>query len=968
MRAIGAPAWRFRRAWFALVTDLAARAQVQLETRLADIVGTRRAQRVNDVVYRLVVGPYTSVDDAELARKAAVAAGVADAWLTRNPGDNAGLALGAVVSAGDAFADGGGDVPVDPLMMDLPDLEQANLPEFDPRGPLPSEDDTDYTFNADAETGFNRLYRGELRYFVDPHEDGEAAGGMPEPGSDTGPINLSNGARRPLEIPHIAHADADIRVDGRLDEAAWQSVPAYSGFVVIDPATLAIPEYETRLKFLYTERGLYFAAQAEQPPETLLARLSSRDARNINRDSISITLDTSGEGRYGYWFSVNLGGSLSDGTVLPERRFSNRWDGPWQGASAETDSGWVAEFFLPWSMMAMPAADGARTMGLYVSRKVAHVDQRWALPALPGTQPQFMSALQPIRLASVQPRRQLTFYPFAASSLDRTRNDAELTAGADVFWRPSSNLQLAATVNPDFGNVESDDVVVNLTAFETFFPEKRAFFLEGQEIFITSPRADVDRRTPTTLLNTRRIGSRLPTPELPRGADFSSVELAKPTELYGAAKVTGQLGALRYGVLGALEEDTFYEGTRQLADGRVVASDIQQSGRRFGAMRGLWESSTAAGYRALGVMSTRVTHPTGDAVVHGADWHYLSPAGTLKADGQLMVSDVHAAGVGFGTFADLEYTPRGGHRHRLQLDRTAQRPPPNDAGFLRRNDVLGLRYDYRRTKTGLERFRQRVTTLAAQQQVNHRGHLTSARFSVERSWQLHNLARIRADWTYVPPRWEDRNSEGNGEYRIEERNFLGLRYESDRSKPVSYALRGAWREEDLGGQHFQSVGQVSIRPVDRFAMNVQVSHRERNGWLLHQQGRNFTTFEAEEWRPRLDMDFFLSARQQLRVSFQWTAIKAFEDQLYAVPTEEGTLVRREHAPGEEADDFAVSRMTLQLRYRWEIAPLSDLFLVYTRNGDDANVLGESFEDGFVRTFNDPVAEQLILKLRYRVGA
>ncbi|MCZ6617734.1 MAG: hypothetical protein O7E57_06335, partial [Gammaproteobacteria bacterium] len=86
---------------------------------------------------------------------------------------------------------------------------------------------------------------------------------------------------------------------------------------------------------------------------------------------------------YGYWFVVNLGGSLMDGKVVPERSLSEQWDGPWRGESRQLPNGWSVEFFLPWSMMAMPAASAERTMGFWVDRKVAHMDERYGWPALP---------------------------------------------------------------------------------------------------------------------------------------------------------------------------------------------------------------------------------------------------------------------------------------------------------------------------------------------------------------------------------------------------------------------------------------------------------------------------------------------------------------------------------------------------------------------------------------------------------
>ena len=227
-----------------------------------------------------------------------------------------------------------------------------------------------------------------------------------------------------------------------------------------------------------------------QPKETLIARLSSRDNREIKRDNINLTLDTSGEGRYGYWFGINLGDTQMDGTLLPERQFSNDWDGAWRGATTPLEDGWSAEMFIPWGIVSMPKVEGERRIGLYMSRFVAYLDERWGWPALPSTVPKFISALQSITVRNVDPKQQYSVFPSMGITSDGIDNDVQYRAGADFFWRPTTNLQLTATINPDFGIAESDDVVINLSATETFFPEKRLFFLEGQEIFTASPRAD----------------------------------------------------------------------------------------------------------------------------------------------------------------------------------------------------------------------------------------------------------------------------------------------------------------------------------------------------------------------------------------------------------------------------------------------------------------------------------------------
>ncbi|MGK0260756.1 MAG: hypothetical protein ACI96M_004209, partial [Candidatus Azotimanducaceae bacterium] len=130
--------------------------------------------------------------------------------------------------------------------------------------------------------------------------------------------------------------------------------------------------------------------------------------------------------------------------------------------------------------------------------------------------------------------------------------------------------------------------------------------------------------------------------------------------------------------------------------------------------------------------------------------------------------------------------------------------------------------------------------------------------------------------------------------------------------------------------------------------------------------RNFTTFASHEWRPKINFDYFLSAKQQIRLSAQWVGIKANEKDFYQVPIEAGAL-EDVSDPDPTEGDFTISRVNVQLRYRWEIAPLSELFVVYTLNGEHTADTG-SFDELFQEAYDTPVGEQLVVKLRYRLGS
>lgn len=778
-------------------------------------------------------------------------------------------------------------------------------------------------------------------------------------------------AAEALPLVRVAVGDADIRVDGRLDEPVWTRVPAQREFLVVTPDTLETPPYATRLRFFYTGEGLYIGMDMDQPAETIVQRLTGRDVSIDERDSVGIMLDTSGQARYGYWFELGLGNTMNDGTMLPEQRLSREWDGPWRGATVRTETGWSAELMISWSMLAMPHAERERRLGVYVVRRVGHRQERWGWPPLPFTSPTFMSDMQPLIVEEVDPRQQYDVYPYVSASHDSIDGDTTYKAGVDLFWRPSTNFQLTGTLNPDFGAVESDDVVINLSATETFFPEKRLFFVEGQQVFVASPRSHTDSRrvgrggTPYTMVNTRRIGGRPLVPEPDAGVAVSERELIRPVDLLGAVKLTGQFGRFRYGALAAMEDDVKFNAV----DGSGADLNLREPGTDYGVARLLWEDNAGGANRGFGVLSTAALNPRRDALAHGIDWHYLTANGKWKVDGHAFTSDIDGEPQGYGGFMDLEYTYRRGMQQRVGFEFLDRNVNLNDLGFLPRNDIYRLRTAFSRTDWNLGWARDNDFDIRGYAQRNLDGlHTGSGVFLADRL-TLNDLGRVTVRLHFFPRHFDDLNSFGNGAYRVEERLEATFEYASDASRALSWGLGGGLREEDLGGLSHLANASVRLQPGDRFNAQLSIRYQDRSGWLLHQADDMFATFSADQLQATFSLDYFFSARQQFRVSLQWVGVKAREDGFFRKPPVPGDLIASGKPPELDAFDFSISQLAFQVRYRWQIAPLSDLFVVYTRVADQARRLGDSgFADLFNNAFDDPLGDVFVVKLRYRLGS
>jgi len=912
--------------------------------------------------YRVVAGPYLTREIADHMMNEARRGGFSGAWVLAT---EVGLASSSLLGSEESSDEFEFSLPDE-----IPDYESPSLPDFpDSDRPVPEERSSEHELKDEAPEGYNlhRLYRDQSAidwsspYLLATNSASVIASALAAQAESEVPdlsvlvIDLHD--QEPLVLQQWRHKQADIRIDGHLNEEAWQHAMAIRQLRVTEPDTLRLPAYATEIRLLYTERGVYVSFDMEQPADTQVKRLSSRDNRDVKRDYVSFTLDTSGSARYAYWMTLALGDTQMDGTALPERQFSSNWDGAWWGATTETERGWSAEFFVPWGQMSMPRqdADGTRRIGFYGARLVAHLNERWAWPALPRSQPKFMSAFRSLEVSGVDPRQQWSLFPYVSSTADIVDDDTDFKAGVDMFWRPATNTQLTATLNPDFGTVEADEVIVNLTALETFFPEKRLFFLEGREIFATSPRSD--GRDPIILLNTRRIGGSPRISLEDSNEDVSPVESGQPTELYGAAKVTGQIGAMRYGILTAFEQDTDLS--------TVEGGQIEALGRDFAVGRLLYENNDNGAYKALGVMTTLTTHPDEDASTAGIDFHLLSQRGIWKLDGQFLYSDLDLSGTGGGGLFDVEYTPRQGMKYKIEGSYLDRKLDLNDAGFLRRNDKAGGRFGTEWIKSGFTSFRDSKVETFIRYEENLDGYAIRSGIGADGEFTLNNLHAFDLEVRFFPERYDDRNSFGNGTFKIEDRPSFEVGYKTDASRPLSAFVSSKWEGDGVDGQKLEGKVGLAWRPIDRLNFEVSTFYRNRDGWLLHQEDVNMTAFDAEEWQPELAMDFFLTARQELKMKLQWVGIKAFEDRFYQIPETPGDLIEVEK-PDEESDDFTISALNFQVRYRWQIAPLSDVFVVYTRNGFD-DPERASFRELFRSAWNDPIGEQLVLKVRYRLG-
>ena len=296
---------------------------------------------------------------------------------------------------------------------------------------------------------------------------------------------------------HAARATGSIKLDGVLDEAAWETAPVVSDFMQSYPNAGARPTDSTQVGVLYDNDAMYVGVRMyDSNPKLIAAQLARRDATGIYSDWLHVMVGTYHDHRTAFRFSVNPLGVKKDVLEYNDTNEDTNWDAVWDVATKIDALGWTAEYRIPFSQLRFPAGEpaGGRVWDIQIMRDIARRNERdsWA----PWTQqtPGFVNAFGEIdHLDGIPAPNRLEILPYVSlrdtrapgSSSDpyyRT-NDSKIAVGGDVRYGLKNGLTLTATVNPDFGQVEVDPAVVNLSAFETFFPEKRPFFLEGSDIF-----------------------------------------------------------------------------------------------------------------------------------------------------------------------------------------------------------------------------------------------------------------------------------------------------------------------------------------------------------------------------------------------------------------------------------------------------------------------------------------------------
>jgi hypothetical protein len=443
-----------------------------------------------------------------------------------------------------------------------------------------------------------------------------------------------------VPVVRAVRATSGIVLDGRLDDDVWVRAPASSDFTQRDPEEGKPATERTELRVAYDGAAMYVGVRLFDRDASRIARQLSRRDAEVEADVFALFLDPHHDHLTGASFSVSAAGVQSDAAIFNDSWQDSSWDAVWESAVRLDEAGWTVEMRLPYSQLRFPAAE-RHTFGINAMRYIQRKNERDWLVHVPKTDNGLASRFGHLDgVEGISPRRTVEFLPYVvgrgefiapASDGDPFNDGATGFAGVgvDLKYRLTSNLSLDGTINPDFGQVEVDPAVVNLTAFETFFEEKRPFFIEGANIFGNFGRTGATdfwgfNRAEPLIFYSRRIGR---SPQGPADGEF--VDRPEASTILGAAKLTGK--TRRGWSVGLLDAVTGRERARVVTDGgngdieiEPLSNYLVGRAQREVGRAGLGFLATAVN-RDLRQPSLRATLPVG-AYVAGADGHFFLDA------------------------------------------------------------------------------------------------------------------------------------------------------------------------------------------------------------------------------------------------------------------------------------------------------------------------------------------------------
>jgi len=746
----------------------------------------------------------------------------------------------------------------------------------------------------------------------------------------------------------------DIEIDGKLDDPAWKEADEYTKYYESLPFTLNEPKDFQKVLILEDESGIYLGFINEQEKETIRANRHERDDEMANTDKAGLAIDFDGDGLAAYAFTVSASGSISDGIYRNENEVNYDWDADWKSEVFIDENFWYIEMFIPWSIAPMKSVEGEnREVKLSFWRLLA---SEWRVnTTIKGNprQEKFMSLFHPYEFKNYDVSK-IDFFPYLTVSEDRILDETNEKAGAEIFWKIDSGSQLNVAINPDFGQVESDELVVNFSSSETFYSDKRPFFSENHSLF------DVKGYTYFYIINTRRIGA---APDYNCSSLSDSLKDICEKDKVGindidlAVRYTQKNESLDFGFLGASEADENFS-----------------QGRDFYSFRLRKNLSNVS----LGYLGTYTERPVLDrtANVHSLDMVYR-PNNKTRIDTIYISSDVEQG---------IDNSQKNGEafRFRLTSSPTTERyydaflfffdedTDINDMGYQIIDDYFfgGIQNGFKRSDfSDSSIFLSNQLEFGIGHEANGDLNKSNDFYYINNKTSFKNTAFLETSVFYRTKTKDYWITRGNPIYWYVKKpeNYGGMVQLKGPSQDFfNYFLEFKRQKGEMFGQSSLGLSNIyttklDFAPKDNLKFSLMYQLAEEDNWLNWIQDNFFGIYKRKQKTTVASINWFGGDKHELRLKAQMVGFTA-RNPLPFVSNTIGDLNRVEA----NIDPFTLSDLAFQVRYRYEILPLAYLYVVYSRGGriiefDQENSLKEIYK----RPWNEPQADTFTVKVRYR---
>ena len=739
-----------------------------------------------------------------------------------------------------------------------------------------------------------------------------------------------------------------IVIDGILDEPEWANAFSISEFYQTSPFNLQKSEGETLVYIFSNEDGIYVGFINKQSNSSMLSKKTLRDEMTSLSDKNSINIDFDGDGNKAYILAVNLGDSLFDAIKIKTGDFKTDWDGDWIAKTKRHDGYWVSEFYLPWNLVLMnQPAGNKRTIKYSVLRYKAN-EQIWvSSTGSMASRPDYFEKLDSLEIANYT-KSKLNFFPYVSSNQNSITKFEDNKIGAEIFYNSGTGKQINATFNPDFGQAESDDVVINFSARETFYSEKRAFFNENQSLF------NINNYDRYAVMNTRRIGS-APSYKCSEEENIDECENSKKnySDIDYALRYSQKTGKTELGFFTARETDESFS-----------------VGRNFYALR----SRTDLGNKTLGYMLTHVDDSFNNKTASVSVIDYVN----VKSDQLTYFTDL--------LFSEKDDDSRFGYRSQfnyqpsnfsyisgsiLYFDENFQL---NDFGYLRRADWIhiGLGGGLKQINFSKESpINQIDINVDFNYDADTNGNSNPIRIDQKNEITFKDTSKLKFDFGIKTSGKNTTITRKNPDFpfvKIKKKKNITLDFEAVNYKFWTYDWRisfekgdkyNSWNSDGYKREFYKIAG--SYFPNDNLKINLQYRVRKENEWLIWTEDNKFGLYDSEQDTVSIGLNWFSGNRHEIRLKSQFVALQA--DNPQSLISDNGGYLY-------DSDDlikpFTQGVVSFQVRYKYEIAPLSYLYLVYSKGGTSYDEDEDySKSDIFNQPWNNPSDEVYSIKFRLK---